>query len=283
MKKTVFVFILLFLTAVFLPFSLSVKADIGPKPSVEITFSGFEGEEYFVTLFSKNPPSGPYSEPYTYDDESYNLAAERFAEYEKNDPDGFYFSYHLTECTRTNRFVWGYYPPETFKITVYFPEKDIFIQSEVLSRYAFDSYFTANFDGTSLKVAKSYDYTSETLSLLARIVLTIAIEVGIAFLFGFSNKKQITFIIGVNIFTQIALNIALGAVRFYSGGLAFAFYYLPFEIPVFIIEGILYSWYLKKHALKPIGTFKPLAYAFAANLASFAAGLGLALLMPGIF
>ena len=42
-----------------------------------------------------------------------------------------------------------------------------------------------------MSVKRTYDFTWEILSLLCRILATIAIELGIAWLFGFRTKKQI--------------------------------------------------------------------------------------------
>ena len=52
---------LLFLicAAVLLSPAAAVSADIGPKPSVQITFTGMEGEEYYGTLLSLYDSTGP--------------------------------------------------------------------------------------------------------------------------------------------------------------------------------------------------------------------------------
>ena len=38
---------------------VTAKADIGPKPSVRITFTGIEGETYYGTLLSERRSTGP--------------------------------------------------------------------------------------------------------------------------------------------------------------------------------------------------------------------------------
>lgn len=53
------IFCILVLTISFVP--LPVNADIGPKPSVVISFKGLEGETYYATLLSKAESTGPYS------------------------------------------------------------------------------------------------------------------------------------------------------------------------------------------------------------------------------
>lgn len=50
-------------------FTLSASADMGPKPSVEISFVGLENETYYVTLLGTSK-SGPWdsNEEYYEDD-----------------------------------------------------------------------------------------------------------------------------------------------------------------------------------------------------------------------
>jgi len=88
---------------------------------------------------------------------------------------------------RGNRFRWTYYPPNEFKVLIYFPENDAFLASEIHERYAFDSYFIATISGVNLDIAmtQSYQYSAEIASLAIRIVLTIAIELAIALIFCF--------------------------------------------------------------------------------------------------
>lgn len=49
----------------------------------------------------------------------------------------------------------------------------------------------------------------ELLALIARIGITICIEVGIAILFGYAENKQLIFLSIVNVVTQIILNLIL--------------------------------------------------------------------------
>jgi len=109
------------------------------------------------------------------------------------------------------KFTWGYHPPARFKILLYFPEQDSFIVSNgVYERYAFDSYYKVDARSLEIKsgsvtgsitVEKNYDYKWELISLFARIIITISIEILIALLFGFRARKQIYIIAGVNIIT----------------------------------------------------------------------------------
>ena len=270
-------------------FPLTASADTGPKPSVVIDFIGLEGKTYYATLLSSVKSTGPFSAlndnkdyaHYKKGDEDYEIFL-KFAGYQDNE--GFYFLQFFKDCTQTHQLSWTYYPPQEFKILLYFPETDSFIVSVTsYERYAFDSYFTAKVSGASLSAETSYNYSVETLSLIVSIVLTIITELGIALLFGFRERKQIYFITLVNVITQIALNFALNVINYQSEEMAFIIFYFVLEIAVFITEANLYNWYLKKNSLKEISDWKPCGYALTANTASFALGIVLAYWIPGIF
>ncbi len=288
MKKITIVLLCIILITVVFP--LAINADTGPKPSVVIDFTGLEGQTYYVTLLSSVESTGPFSalsdsnnanRHYEEGDEDYDIFL-KFAEYK--DCDGFYFLQFFKNCTQTHQFSWTYYPPQVFKILVYFPETDSFIVSDATyERYAFDSYFTAELTGTGLSAYQSYKYSGETLSLVLRILLTIAIELVIALLFGYRAKKQILIIMLVNLVTQISLNLGLNAINYKSGAMAFIVFYVLLEIAVFITEAVLYSWYLKKHSPKELPAWKPTVYALTANAFSFALGVVLAYWIPGMF
>lgn len=297
MKRIGLGFFVAFLTLFFfLP--MPVKGDIGPKPSVVIDFVGFEEENYYATLLSSTPSTGPYSvlseeeysQRYHEEDEDYHIW-EKFVAYE--DPDGYYFLQYFQNCKDTSQFVWGYYPPQEFKILLYFPDLDTFVVSaEPYERYAFDSYFRV--DGKDLELLpntiiegifaeKNYDYTWEIISLLARIIATIAIEVLIALLLGLRGKSLLLFIAGVNIFTQSILNILLNIINYNHGSMAFVFIYILLELLIIAIEGGLYGKYLGRFSEKPLKKGYIWVYAIGANLASLGMGIYIAKLVPGIF
>lgn len=279
-----------------LPFT--AFADIGPKPSVHITFNGIKdstiyenGTVYYATLLSEQKSTGPSSawdgiaghEEYDgFDREIWQA----FADY--TDKDGYYFLQEIWECTETHQLDWTYYPPGKFKILIYFPQTDIYFMSDdIYERYAFDSYYTVEiisdmYAGQTVKAEKSYNYTWEIISLAARIAATILIEILIAFLFFYREKSALKFIAAVNVFTQIVLNVGLNIVNYSKGSMAFVFYFIIFEVVVFALEAVIYTWFIKNFT-KKTNTAKSTAYAFAANLASFAIGLWISHIVPGIF
>lgn len=275
----------------------TVYADIGPKPSIVIDFKGLENENYYVTLLSEKPSTGPHSAlgkhsdipRYNKEDAEYNIW-EKFQAYEDND--GYYFLQYFRDCTDTSKFTWGYYPPSKFKILLYFPEQDGYLVSnEIHEVYAFHSYYAvdatdlkiqANSYNSGIKVEQNYNYTWEIISLLARIIATITIEILIALLFGFRKRKQLLIIGTANIFTQSILNILLSVINYNLGGMAFIINYIWMELVVFGIEAFIYSMYLNKYSDKKLSKKFIVLYALVANILSFVLGLYIARLIPGI-
>ncbi len=293
----------LILTALF---SITASADFGPKPSVRIELCGIGDEVCYATLLSKTESTGPSSawngdEEYANHkgiSEYYPLEYEiwlAFVEYE--DSDGYYFLQEGWLVDDDTPLAWTYYPPSSFKLLLYFPERGAFVSSGIYERYAFDSYFSLDISGIDLGSAggeatlvaeqlvaeRSYDYTMETVSLIARIIGTIAVELIVALVFGFAHKAQLWLLTGVNVVTQIGLNVILNIVNYQRGYLAFLFTYIELEILVFIAEAVLYCLLINKVSDRKRGKFATVLYALVANAASFAAGLGLAHLIPGIF
>lgn len=276
--------ILLACMSLLMTMPVTAHADMGPKPSIQIQFTGIEGEIYYGTLLSQERSTGPYAAWDGEDYEGHSDIWKKFAEYQ--DADGFYFLQKWWECSETNQLNWTYYPPDTFKILLYFPESDSFYVSSIYQRYAFDSYYTVDlsaYAAAPLVAEKNYDYSWELISLVVRILLTFALEMAVALMFGYREKKLLRLLAIVNSITQIILNVLLNALHYYSGALAFAFAYIPLELLVFFMEAIAYALLIPRYSNMPQSRGKAIGYAFLANALSFIAGLWLARLIPGIF
>ncbi|MEL7654478.1 MAG: hypothetical protein AAGU75_01070, partial [Bacillota bacterium] len=222
--------------------STTASADIGPKPSVVIKFEGLRQENCYVTLLSKSDSTGPYSlydgdssyAHYNEDDEGFEIW-KKFVSYQ--DKDGFYFLQYFSKPDDCATFKWGYHPPQEFKILMYFPDSDSFLVSdESYERYAFDSYFKVDATDLSstanngkISAVKSYEFTWELFSLITRIVITIALELTVALLFGFRAKKQILIIGITNVITQTVLNVLLNIINYSQGQMMFVLHYIWLE------------------------------------------------------
>lgn len=289
MKRKLSQLIIVFLCMVML-FPIGVNADTGPKPSVRIKFENMGDELCYGTLLAKEESTGP-ARVWNGSEEDINLNFvdrdiwEAFVNYE--DSDGYYFLQWAWLVSDTKELSWTYYPPNEFKVLLYYPETNTFMVSDVCKRYAFDTYYTVDMDGIEigsikydenlssnqrLDMHKSYEFKNEVKALVCRMLITVVVEALIGLLFKFRNK-ELLYILFINVITQIILNVLL---NIYTG-FGYYFVYLSLELLVFAIEAIFYCLMFKKK--KGYCVF----YALVANIVSFVIGLYLANLFPGLF
>ena len=246
-----------------------VNADTGPKPSSFITIKGIEGD--YVSCFASRKADGPnftyqdYLE-YGYDHPEYNP----IMEYE--DDEGYKWITNYYICKGESTISFTYFCPSEFKIVIY-QNNELLIATEMLEMYAFSTYYEIDFStGTittpeDIKVTKTYDYSSEILNLILRIVLTLAIEIGVFYLFRLYTKHNLRVVIIVNLITQIFLNFAVNIKFFYSGIISAIFLLFIIEFFILIIEFIAYQFLLKDKKRYLISL-----YPLVANLLSFVLG-----------
>lgn len=289
MKEKLTQLIFVFLCILML-FPIGVSGDTGPKPSIRIQFKNMGDELCYGTLLSKEESTGP-ARAWDGEEENINLDFvdrdiwEAFVNYE--DSDGYYFLQWAWKVNDTKELAWTYYPPNEFKVLLYYPETNIFMVSDVCKRYAFDTYYTVDMDGIEigsikydenlsgnqrLNMHKSYEFKNEVKALVYRILITVVVEVLIGLLFKFRNK-ELLYILFINVITQIILNVLLNVYT----GFGYYFVYLSLESLVFVIEAIFYCLMFKKKKGYCV------LYALFANIASFVIGLYLANLFPGLF
>ena len=290
-----------FAVLVLLPLLMStVSADMGPKPSVNIEITGIS-EPCWGTLLSERQSTGPYTSVKNhpeYREEERSRAGEwasadawdAFSAYEEIEPDGYYFLNFLDDCA-DGQLNWTYYPPQKFKVALWFPEENSMLVTGPYERYAFDSYYTLDLTNvqpengkliTGLAMVRSYDMVTELLGLGVRIVLTVLLEIAVAWLFRLRAKGQLRLILGVNIVTQLLLNGFLNWYSYVNGTLFLTAFFLLGEILVLAVEGKIYCRWLP--GLGEEGaTCYPWVYALCANVLSCAAGLILAHVIPSVF
>lgn len=269
-------------------------ADFGPKPSVVVEFENAGDQDYYVTLVAKEDRLGsPYSrvtaedQPETDDIAIWN----RLVAYE--DPDGMVFAGNVQKLTGDGAYVWGYYPPSEFRVLIYFPDTDSFVESsEILEQYAFDSYYQMNFNDlpenwndavAAIPVTRKYNLLWQITAFLLRLAVTVAVECLLAVLFGFRGKRQMLLVLAVNCATQLAMNLLI---LDESVGL-FVFYVLQYaliEVGVILAEGLVYCLALPKLATPEQNrNIHPIAFAFFGNVASFSLGFLLSNWFPMLF
>ena len=260
--------------------TVTAYADCGPKPSTTITVHTGGGERAVVTLLGEKESYGPYSrvepgqEPEDYMDLN-DMEAEAwdvFRDYA--DPDGYCFLGELFDSNVT----WGYWPPETFKIAVYYPDYGVlWVSEDSYDRYAFHSDYRLTLPAlgagaqngeVDMVLKKESDIPEEVFGLLWRIVLTIVIELSLARVFGFGSKRQKKVLLRVNLLTQVGLNVLLWVWYYWGGPLEAMLRLAVAELVVLIAENVAYLRWLREDesALRTVG------YTVCANLASVLVG-----------
>lgn len=267
-------------------FCFSASADTGPKPSVTINIKGIKNETYYVTLLSEEEGTGPWY----VDDTYYESFGPKdiwkvFCDYK--DSDGYYFINCFADCTETDSFLWSYYPPEKFKVLIYLPESDEFIESGIYERYSFHTNYTMDLSGADLNspvpLSKSLHYSQEILSFACRALICLAAEMLVALFFGLTAKKQLKIIFWTNLVTQILLNCALFGIGMRQGPREEIVWFIMLEIAIFVIESVIYALTLKKRAKNPEKKIRPWAYSLCANAFSLVLGFVIANMLPSMF
>lgn len=270
---------------------LWAAADTGPKPSITVTPEGFGEDACYLTLLSQTETTGPWSKQESFaaskdsygDPEADEAIWTAFNDYQ--DAESFFFLGCYGEVTGGQVFCWSYYPPDTFKVLAYFPDSGTFAVGPATEREEFSARYTVSPSetGETLLIEKARNQEAENKSFVGRLVLTLALELAVAVVFGFRAKRQIITIVCMNLITQVGLNQAITHLfpvvssRWYWPGL------LVLEVLIFLVEGAVYARLLPRWKKDPAAVCHPWKYALAANVASFGVGLILARLIPGMF
>jgi len=174
--------------------------------------------------------------------------------------------------------------PREFKILIY-TETGATITSELITMSQFDYRLTFDLSGIDMSIDQSdvgvisgfvgnpLENPVTWVNFLLRMLLTLLIELIVLYLFGFRKKATFMFVIGMNIFSQVALNIATiwSFYLSYDYGYQYAINFIIGEFLIFIIEPIMVSVFVKEHH-----KFRKIAYSLCANTASLVIGLAVA-------
>ncbi len=249
-------------------FSSPAFADLGPKPSVTITFKNLPEGVHYATLLADLESYGPYktvSEPEM--DNGYQLFKVSSAFLDFAARDNFFYWGNIFRIENRS-FRWGYYPPQRFKVLIYDVGSDVVYASGEAARYAFDSFFTVTFgkDGT-LRISKESFLLQNTYNIVVRLAVTLLMEILTALFFGYRKKKEILLILLANIITQAFLNGLLAATDRYSDRVTWLFLFPLAELVIFAGEAAVYAKCLKSHSKT-----RAVLYAIVVNTASLFSG-----------
>ena len=278
---------LAFLMCMFIP----VHADTGPKPSLTIRCGGF-GDNAYITVLSTVKEYGPHQALDAVDFQIREKEWYDYAPVEKEIYIAFanetqrlneageklYFWGVVSSCD--TEYLFGYWPPEEFRILIWLQDTDEFILSEeTYTRQAFRTVLKCDYTDGRIKVKdiSSADITGK--GFLFRILLTIAVEYAVGLLFmKYTSRSRLT-VAAVNVLTQVILNVclSLAALRLGTGMPAYVAVLVFLELLIILAESAIYR--------KVIGEelSKPLMYSLMANALSFAAGYIMSAMLPSLF
>ena len=287
-KKSILIWILLLIIINTSP--IIAFADVGPKPSLEIIVKGMDNGDYWLDLLVTDKSEYSWLELSHEERER----VKKLAEYV--DEEGFHsallggtrvplFGELKGEKNSDNTYSHNFSyigTPGIFKIAI-LTEDNTLIISDLIHRKHFNSIVEFDLRDEVLQgdIVVSAGQAKEispilrmSFGFISRLLLTLAIEIGIALLFGFTIKNSGKILLKTNIFTQVLLNIAILWMNLSYGLLIALLVFLLMEIFIIIFETIIYAKYLTE---KPIG--RRIAYGILANIASLVVGFGITLIM----
>jgi len=273
MKKTNIIYFFLFLFVLIQP--ITAYADMGPKPFIYVNFENIEDRTVYATFFASE--GGPSPVSFGDWDRTPEDIRKEFKKYSETEPARFLDDVWIINNDQPSMDC-GYMPPRTYKLVVYIPDERRFLESDFYTRELFEEIYTVDLmaamqSGKIVMVRKGIPWTRTIVSVILRVVFTLLIEIGIAFMFLIKGKKALQTIIITNLLTQLFLNVCISYKIIFSGrGLGMLIMIFFLEIIIFIVEAIIYSIALKKTNNPPVSTARAVGYAFSANLASFLIG-----------
>lgn len=269
MKLKKFLFIISISLIMFISLDVNVYADMGPKPKTIINITGIEGE--YVAAFAAKNASGPnfdYQSWYKAYQEGYNHHIDYNPIMEYSDEDGYKWITTYYKCEGDSEISFNYYRPDIFKLVIYKDDK-LYKVTDVIECYAFTSKYEINFNDNNqtIKIKNIYPYFKEVLLFILRISITLAIEIGLFFLFRLYTKRNILVVGITNIITQLILNVVLNVYLYFCGSLSALFVYFYLEIFILLIETNVYLIFTRNK-----NKFLVLLYGILANILSFVIG-----------
>lgn len=236
----------------------------GYYQTAEITIEGIEGTCY-GTLISRKAMSGTWSTKIELDLNAPEEIKDAFKNHE--DPDGFLYLNYFQDVSEGYLW-WPYYPPEDFKLLLYYPETDTFMTSDVYSPYCLTSMYKATVKDGNITLVRNFDYAEMIKITLIRILVCSALAILVSVLYGRPFTDDIKHIVLSNLIYHVILH---GLIAWYSymNGFSIYEYYLLMWIPYLlfmIIQSYIYS--RKAHSIHMPGlcAFYGCGIAYAAGL-----------------
>lgn len=277
-------YVLLFILLTLLSLNIvSVNADTGPKPSVTVEIVGLDEDYYFDLLIEGDIDRLDLEDIFIDENITYNYYQEDYPSTLRNYyDDDYYMSYTIynnvpaiIRLTDVNTFTMNYLAPKEFKIILVLKDNNQIITSDLITVSRFNSSITYDLSNVNLnqstievgEITGNYgsfglsDLFSETGNLIIRLIITLAVELFILFLFKFKEKRTYIIVTLGNVITQVTLSIVCLSAFLLSGLYAYIIVFILGEFFVILTELLIYLLFIKERTNAII-----ILYTIAANL-----------------
>lgn len=279
--------VLLMIVMLFLLFpSFLVRADFGPKRTLDLEIIGVDQDYHLELLMRGTLPEG----------ESLSTIQEIIEDEQPSFPNMLYtfeiegyVSARLVlpwgtwnQNPRDHYYVYPYNPPSDFKIMLIFDDGH-YIISRRIETSLFNSKVTFNVTGVDLsmdqvnvgRVQEIFPIQTMSIELILRIIGTIFIEIIVLYLFGYVKRKSFSLVVVVNLVTQLVLTGFMFAAKYFIFPvIGELFVLIVGEAMIFLTEIIIYRFYLTERTKN-----RAMTYALIANIISLIASYSVMILM----
>ena len=247
----------------------------GYYQTTKVEFENIEGTCY-GTLLSEKTVSGSWDSKLSYD---YPVPEEILSFFESyEDPDRYSYLNYLQDVSE-GLLYWPFYPPEKFKVLLYWPDTQTYAVSEKpIERYALNSTYKADISDGTVHLVRNYNYGRLVAITLIRIAVLVTVSFLVTLLYTQSDKKAIRSFFLSTVPFQTILNLLISVYSF-RNGFSVVEYYLFLWIPYilfFLLQGYIYR---RKTNLYR----SPFLCSFFGNLSAYAVGLLMADVIPALF
>ena len=239
------------------------KVSNGYYQTTTIEIEGLQ-ETCYGTLLAKKSGGGNWSIQVEHDVKAPEEVKAAFKEYE--DSDHFlYFNYF--QDVSEGLLYWPDYPPEEFKLLLYFPSSDTFISTSPTNRYALNSKYIATIKNDTVELRRNYNYLQLIGITILRIIILTLVASLLAILIGRPLKMDLKYIFMNNLIFQTILNIII---TFYSYKNGFTVVEYISVVPFAYIIMFFPHWYIYHFKTKTMNY--PVFSAFFSLVGTYAVG-----------
>lgn len=267
----------------------SVKADMGPKPSVKIMIENIPEQQFVLALLTKDDEHEDrrdHLKEKTDMADPCALMKQKIYEYEVDgwklafSPSGTPFMVDadydgLTMRSSDGRVQFTYYAPSNFKVMLVTEDGSQYVSNEITTtRFSAECIYDQATCELTENLEAYQEHDRQEYYGMAKIYLvgTLMVEGFLLILFGLSQAGNLPIFFLANILTQIYMHMDgwYYETHYGSGGMAGVIHYIVKEALIILVECLLYAFFMKQKNGKKL---RVILYAIIANLVSMVTSL----------